>query len=111
MPRDAGTALEVRKGEERSVPCELSMEHGTQDKERGCSDRRENGGNAYLNGRYLLDVGCSTFSASIAKGGSMIPIYVSDATSHIDKAAQNSACLGGERERGASMRIKDRKYG
>jgi len=40
MPRDAGTALEVRKGEERSVPCELSMEHGTQDKERGCSDRR-----------------------------------------------------------------------
>ena len=41
----------------------------------------------------------------------MIPIYVSDATSHIDKAVQNSACLGGERERGASMRIKDGKYG
>jgi len=41
----------------------------------------------------------------------MIPIYASDATSCIDKAAQNSACLGGERERGAGMRIKDRKYG
>jgi len=36
----------------------------------------------------------------------MIPIYASDATSHIDKAAQNSACLGGERERGASNGIK-----
>ena len=48
---------------------------------------------------------------SIAEKGRMIPIYVSDATSHIDKATKNSACLGGERERGASMRIKDGKYG
>jgi hypothetical protein len=54
---------------------------------------------------------CVALALSIEKRGTMIPIYVSDATSHIDKAVQNSACLGGERERGASMRIKDRKYG
>ena len=34
----------------------------------------------------------------------MIPIYVSDATSHIDKAAQNSA-VWGERGRGGQAMV------
>jgi hypothetical protein len=56
-------------------------------------------------------VGCSTFSASIAKRGSMIPIYVSDATSHIDKQVENSACWGERGRGGQAMGLSDGMYG
>jgi len=46
-----------------------------------------------------LDVGYSMFSMSIAFRGTMIPIYVSYATSHID-IAQRNIVVWGERGRG-----------
>jgi len=91
--------------------CECFVELVTQGKARGWVIDKENGGNAYLNWRYLLDVGCSTFSASIAKRGSMIPIYVSDATSHIDKQVGNSACWGERGRGGQAMGLSDGMYG
>ena len=48
---------------------------------------------------------------SIAKKGRMIPIYVSDATSHIDKQVGNSACWGERGRGGQAMGLSDGMYG
>jgi hypothetical protein len=41
----------------------------------------------------------------------MIPIYVSDATSHIDKQVGNSACWGERGRGGQAMGLSDGMYG
>ena len=59
---------------------------------------------------HLRQPGPQGIALSIAKRGRMIPIYASDATSHIDKQVGNSAVWGERGRGGQAMGLNDGMY-